>query len=185
MIRNTETSWGLPARALHWLLAVLILGMFGYGLWMNDFVPRDERAYHYAIHAAAGISILALMLLRLTWRLVNPTPLPPPGSAQWEIKAAKLGHLGLYAIAFGVLLAGYLLAGTMKTPVDVKLFGLLNVPALLESGSPYRRLLGQAHEYLAYGLMALVAVHAAAAIWHQRIKRDNVMARMTTGVPSV
>jgi cytochrome b561 len=61
----------------------------------------------------------------------------------------------------------------------------LNVPALLESGSPYRRLLGQAHEYLAYGLMALVAVHAAAAIWHQRIKRDNVMARMTTGHPSV
>ena len=181
MLRNTDTSWGLIARTLHWLLAVLILGMFAYGLWMNDFVPRDERGYHYAIHAAIGISILALMIIRLAWRLLNPTPRPPPNSAAWEITAAKLGHLGLYGLVFGVLIAGYLVAGTMKTPVDVKLFGLVNVPALLESGSPYRRLLGQTHEYLAYGVMALVAVHAAAAIWHQRVKHDGVLARMATG----
>jgi cytochrome b561 len=181
MIRNTETSWGSAARSLHWLIAILVLGLFAYGLWMNEFPAREDRGYHYAIHAAVGISVLALMVLRLVWRLVNPTPVPPPNSEKWEITAAKLGHLGLYALVFGVLIAGWLLAGTLRTPVDVKLFGLMTIPNLLEAGSPYRGFLGEAHELLAYSVMALVAVHVAAAVWHERVKRDGVMARMTTG----
>jgi cytochrome b561 len=181
MLRNTETSWGLLARSLHWLIALLIFGLFGYGLWMNDFVPREERAYHYAIHAAVGISVLALMILRLVWRLMNPTPASSLGSANWEIKVAKLAHFGLYALAFGVLIAGYFLAGTLKTPVDVKLFDLFSMPAPLESGSPYRGFLGEAHELLAWSVVGLAALHAAAAIWHERVKRDGVLARMTSG----
>jgi cytochrome b561 len=181
MIRNTETSWGSAARTLHWLIAVLILGLFAYGLWMNDFPAREDRGYHYAIHAAIGITILALMVLRLVWRFVNPTPVPPPNSANWEITAARLGHFGLYVLVFGVLIVGWLLAGTMKTPVPIRLFGLVPVPTLLETGSPYHRLLGQAHEFLAYAVMTLVAVHAAAAVWHQRVKHDGVLTRMTKG----
>ena len=181
MLRNTETNWGSIARALHWGLAVPILGMFAYGLWMKSLPVRDDRVYHYAIHASFGISILVLMVMRVVWRIMNPTPRPPAGAQKWEITAGYFGHLGLYLAVFGTLVAGWFLAGSGKAALNYYLFGVVAMPNMLSVNSPYHEFLGQAHEYLAYGVMALVAVHTAAAIWHQRVKRDGVLARMTSG----
>lgn len=181
MLRNTEKGWGSVARALHWGTGALILGMFAYGLWMSEFPAREDRAYHYAIHASVGISLLALMVARLIWRAVNPTPIPPSGAARWEITAARLGHVGLYVLVFGTLFAGWFLAGSGRATLDYALFGIIPMPNMLGTGSPYHEFLEEAHELLAYAMIALVAVHVAAAIWHERVKRDGVLARMASG----
>lgn len=184
MLRNTQSSWGVVARVFHWGLALLIVGLFAYGLWMKEFPAREDRAYHYVIHASVGISILALMVLRVVWRAMNPTPLPPAGSENWEIRAASLGHLGLYAAVFGTTLAGWFLAGSGKRELYFYLFGAVPMTTPLGTESPYHGFLEEAHELLAYGVIALVVVHVAAAIWHQRVKRDGLMARMTSGKAS-
>ena len=184
MVRNTETSWGSIARAFHWGTGALILGMFAYGLWMTEFPAREDRAYHYAIHASIGISLLSLMVARLIWRALNPTPKPPAGSAAWEITAARLGHLGLYVLVFGTLFAGWFLAGSGKRTLDYWLFGIVPMPNMLGTESPYHKFLEEAHELLAYAMIGLVVVHVAAAIWHARVKRDGVLQRMATGEPS-
>lgn len=184
MLRNTETSWGSVARLLHWVLAVAIIGMFAYGLWMKSLPVREDRVYHYAIHASFGISILVLMVLRVLWRTANPTPRPPAGAQKWEITAGHLGHLGLYLTAFGTLIAGWFLAGSGKATLNYYLFGIVPVPNMLSVNSPYHDFVGEAHELFAYAMIALVVVHVAASIWHERVKRDGVMARMTTGKPS-
>lgn len=184
MLRNTETSWGAVARAFHWGTGALILGMFAYGLWMTEFPAREDRAYHYAIHASIGISLLSLMVARLIWRAVNPTPMPPAGSPMWEINAARLGHFGLYVAVFATLFAGWFLAGSGRRTLDYWLFGIVPMPNMLGTESPYHKFLEEAHELAAYAVIALVVVHVAAAIWHARVKRDGVLERMTKGEPS-
>jgi cytochrome b561 len=85
MIRNTIESWGWPARTLHWIVAALVIGLFGFGLWMTEVPPREERHFYIAIHASIGITLLALMLVRLFWRAANvepDQPVRPPGSAR-------------------------------------------------------------------------------------------------------
>lgn len=184
MLRNTEASWGSLARLFHWVLAALIIGLFAYGLWMKGVEPREARGYHYAIHASIGISVLALMVLRVVWRFANPTPQPPPGSQRWEITAAHLGHLALYVAVFGAAIAGWFLAGSGRATLDYYLFGIVPMPNMLGTNSPYHGFFEEAHELLAYGVIALVVVHIAAALWHAHVKRDGVMARMVTGKPS-
>lgn len=183
MLRNTETSWGSLARLLHWGLAILIIGLFAYGLWMKE-LPRDMRGYHYTIHASFGISLLALMVLRVVWRVLNPTPRPPAGSQKWEIAAAHLGHFGLYLTVFGAAIAGWFLAGSGKATLNYYLFGIVPMPNMLGTNSPYHGFLEEAHELFAYAVIALVVVHVAAAIWHDKFHNHGLIARMTSGKPS-
>lgn len=82
MIWNTSDSWGWPARSFHWVIALMVLVQFCFGLWMSDVPPRSERLFYYGIHASMGISILALMVLRLLWRLSNRVPAEPPRYAE-------------------------------------------------------------------------------------------------------
>lgn len=184
MLRNTETSWGSLARILHWGLAIFIVAMFAYGLWMKSLPVREDRVYHYGIHASVGISILVMMLLRVFWRVANPTPLPPRNSPAWELTAARLGHLGLYLIVFGALLSGWFLAGSGKAYLDFYLFGVVPVPNLLGVNSPYHGFFEEAHELTTYGVIALVLVHIAASVWHDKFHKHGLIARMITGKPS-
>jgi cytochrome b561 len=183
MIRNTIEGWGWPARTLHWVVTVLVLGLFAFGLWMTEVPPRDERGFYVAIHASIGITLLALMLVRLFWRAANVEPEQPEGTPAWQRKAAWISHRLLYALTFATLIVGWLMSGTFKQPLEPKILGVVPVPQLLEAGSPYRELLAETHEWLAFALIAVVAVHAAAALYHHFMLRDSVMRRMMSGAP--
>ena len=181
MIRNTIESWGWPARTLHWIVAELVIGLFGFGLWMTEVPPREERHFYIAIHASIGITLLALMLVRLFWRAANVEPDQPEGTPVWQRWAAWISHRLLYALTFATLIVGWLLSGALKQPLEPKILGVVPVPQVLEAGSPYRRTLAEAHEWLAYALIAVVAVHAAAALYYHFMLRDSLMRRMLPG----
>jgi cytochrome b561 len=183
MIRNTIDTWGWPARTLHWIVAATVLGLFAFGLWMTEVPPREERLYYIAIHASIGITLLAVMLVRIFWRAANVEPEQPVGTPAWQRTAAWISHRLLYALTFATLIVGWLLSGALKQPLEPKILGIVPVPQLLEAGSSYRRTLAEAHEWLAYALIALVAVHAAAALYHHYMLRDSVMRRMLSGAP--
>jgi cytochrome b561 len=177
MIRNTSVSWGWPARALHWIVAAMVLGLFAHGLWMED-LGRGQRAFQVWLHSAVGISLLVIAAAGFVWWLLNVVPAEATGTPAWQRRAAKIAHWGLYALILAASVAGWALTGTTRDPVAVELFGLIDVPPLIGPGAPYHRLLEEAHELLSYLLIALVVVHVAAALYHHFVLRDSVLVRM-------
>lgn len=177
MLRNTTEAWGWPTRALHWIVAVMVLGLFAHGLWMDE-VPRDQRAFQLWLHATVGASLLAIAAAAFVWWLLNKVPNEPAGTPAWQTLAARLTHWGLYALLFATMLAGWLLVGTMRGPIDVQMFGFISIPTLLPPGSPWHELLEEAHELAAYLMIGLVGLHVAAALFHHFVLRDGVLLRM-------
>ena len=183
MIRNTGEGWGWPARAFHWLIALMLLALFGLGLWMTEVPAREAQPFYFGIHASIGITLLALMTARFLWWMANVVPDAPEGTPAWQRKAAKISHRLLFALTFATALVGWLMSGTFERPVEPKLFGLVPVPQFLEAGSPLNELLEETHGALAFTLIALVIVHTGAALYHHFVLRDSVLRRMLTGMP--
>jgi cytochrome b561 len=178
MISNSTTAWGWPAILLHWIGAVLILLLLGHGWWMTHFAPRPERVAHYAGHAALGYDFLALLVLRLLWRWLNPVPALPDDLKPWERYAARAGHIGLYLLVLAAALSGWALAGTGRRFYQQDVFGL-TVPLIYTSkdGSVHQ-LLEDTHIVFSYLLAALVLVHLAGALRHHFVKRNAILRRM-------
>lgn len=177
MIRNSSESWGWPARAFHWIVAVMVLGLFVHGEWMED-LPLLGRDYQIWLHSAVGASLLAVAAAGFLWWLLNTVPKPPPGTPAWQDRVARLAHWALYALIFATLISGWLLTGTLRGGPEVQMFGVITLPALLEPGSGFHEFLEEAHEVSVNALIALVVLHAAAALYHHFVLRDAVLWRM-------
>jgi cytochrome b561 len=180
MVRNTLEDWGRPAKALHWIAAIMILLLLGHGWWMTHLVPRGpDRLPHFAGHAALGYDLLAILVLRLLWRLTHRVPALPTDLKPWERAAAHLGHFGLYVLMFASTLTGWAMAGTGRTPFDQDWFGI-RIPMFVTDRALHRPL-EDTHKYLAYAMVALVLAHILGALRHHFVKRNSVLRRMTVG----
>lgn len=175
--RNTDESYGLVTIGLHWLMALVIPGLFVLGLWMVDLTYYDawyKRAPD--IHKSLGVLVFLALLIRVFWRGLNPNPRPEPNLSAFERAASRIVHLALYLLLFGVTLSGYLISTADGRPIDV--FGFIQVPATM-TGLPYQAdLAGQIHLVLAIALVSLAGLHALAAIKHHFVDRDRTLTRM-------
>lgn len=176
-IRNTSNTYGSIAIALHWLVALTVIGLAILGLWMTDltyYSPYYRSAPFW--HKSIGISLAVVLLLRLFWRWANPTPAHLPGHKTWEIRLASLVHGLLYLLLIVIMLSGYLISTATGQGIDV--FGWFSVPALV-SGLPQQAdRAGLVHYWLAVTLLVLAAIHALGALKHHFIDRDNTLRRM-------
>ena len=172
-VRYTST-----AMALHWLLALAIVGAFSLGLYMADLPFSPQRVKLYNWHKWAGVTILALSALRLLWRLTHQ---PPADAAMpaWQQRAAHLAHRGLYLLFFAVPLAGWAYSSAAGFPIVW--FGVLPLPDLLPVDKALAEAIKPVHGWLAWTLMVVVALHVAGALKHQFIERDGLIARMWPG----
>ena len=173
--------YGATAIALHWLLALMILGSFGVGLYMADLPISPARVRLINWHKWAGITILALSALRLLWRLTHrPPPMPAvilramPG---WQ-RLLHHGTLGLlYLLFFAVPLLGWSYSSALGFPIVW--FGVLPLPDFVAPDQALAKdVLLPLHRAGAYLLAALVIVHVAGALKHHWIDRDGLLARM-------
>ena len=179
MDRDDYTS---GAKSLHWLIALLIFVLFPLGWLMGDF-SGIQKAQAYNLHKSLGITVLALMALRIAWRGFYGAPALPSTMPALERTAAKLGHLALYALLFALPLAGWAVISTSAKPS--LLFGYVDFPLIpwladlsLGDKKSYHEMFEGAHEALAYALLALLAVHVAAALRHAIVLKDGVLSRM-------
>ena len=175
--RNSEQRYGLVAIALHWLVAITVIGMFILGLWMTSLTlyhPWYHRAPY--LHKSIGLLLFMVMVVRLVWRLGNPRPEPLPTHARWERMAAHLMHGVLYLLLFTVMIFGYLISTADGRAIES--FGLFSIPATITSIPDQEDVAGEIHEVLAITLIVLVVLHAAAALKHHFIDRDNTLRRM-------
>lgn len=181
----------LVAIILHWLIAILIIGMIFVGWWMGDALHnRDNtpeiRQLGYDItqlHKSMGITILALSLFRLVWRLGHKTPALPINMAPWERIVAKSTHVGFYAAMLIMPLSGWILVSASRIPIQTTWFHLFNIPHLpVPRSHELHELAETVHGKLAWVILALLALHVGAAILHQFQRRDRVVMAMAPWV---
>lgn len=174
--QNTLERWGEPAKLLHWLVVLLIIAQFVLANIAEDLPLGMQKLSLLARHKSVGITILALALLRLAWRSMNPTPTLPTSVKPLQQKLAHLTHVLLYALLFAMPLSGWAMSSAKNYPVSW--FGMIQLPDLVAPSEPLFQLLRETHDTLSSILLALAALHVAGALKHQFIDRDGVLRRM-------
>jgi len=177
VLRNTPDSYGLVTKVLHWSIAGLIFGLIGLGRYMVDLTYFD-RWYNASLawHRVLGLVVLLLAALFVGWKAVSPSPLHPRGLPRLQRIAAVSVHLALMLMMFLLPVTGYLISTSAGKPIDV--FGLFEVPVLFPVDRGLRDLAIDVHYYAAYATGVLALGHAGAALKHQFIDRDGLLARM-------
>jgi len=175
--KNSAAGYGLVAILLHWLVAVVVIGLFTLGLWMVDLTYYDSW-YNRApnIHRSIGILLFLVMLGRLLWRLLDIIPDDEPGIRFWQRRLAHAVHILLYLLPFAVMLSGYLISTADGRPIEV--FGLFSVPALVSGIPNLEDMAGKVHWYLALSLISLAGIHTLAALKHHFIDRDRTLKKI-------
>jgi len=179
-LRNSANGYGAIPQALHWLTVALValawaLGEFG------DALPKGEaRAAGLFAHNSAGLAILAVLVVRLLWRIGDPPPPPEPTMfGVWFDRIGRLAHYVLYALLIAAPIAGIVLQFARGDALP--LFGLTEIPSPWPADRAFARSVKEVHEVLANGLVILAGVHAAAALVHHWVFRDRTLVRMLPG----
>ncbi len=175
--KNTRTGYGLIAIVLHWVVALTVIGLAILGLWMVDlsyYSPWYRSAPFW--HKSIGLTLFAVMLLRLLWRWANPSPAHLPNHKRWELSLAGGVHVLLYLLLFVIVISGYLIS--TATGQGISVFGWFDVPALVSGLPSQADRAGAVHYWVAIGVLGLAALHALGALKHHFIDRDDTLRRM-------
>lgn len=175
--KNTRTRYGLVAITLHWLVALTVIGLAILGLWMVDlsyYSPYYRSAPFW--HKSIGLTLFAVLLLRLLWRGFNPRPAHLPNHKRWELGLAGVVHVLLYLLLFVIVLSGYLIS--TETGQGISFFGWFEVPALITGLTAQADRAGLVHYWVAIAVLVLAGLHALGALKHHFIDRDDTLRRM-------
>jgi cytochrome b561 len=177
-LHSTKHAFGAVTKTFHWGMALLVISVFSIG-WYMDFLPLGmEKLEWISRHKSLGITVLALVILRVIWRHSEPTP-KELGVLRIERQAAKAGHMGLYLLMFAMPLTGWTMSSAANFPVSV--FGLFTLPNLVSPSQELFDTLRIVHWALSWTIAALVGVHILAALKHHLWDRDATLRRMLPG----
>ncbi|MBP5990098.1 MAG: cytochrome b [Piscinibacter sp.] len=174
----TTERYSGTAIALHWLLALALIGSFMVGVYMVDLPVSPQRLKLYNWHKWAGICILALSGLRLLWRLTHRPPADVAMPA-WQRQSAHAVHILLYLLFFAVPLAGWAYSSAAGFPIVV--FGVLPLPDFVAPSKELAEAIKPAHKILVFTMALLVLAHVAAALKHHFVDGDGLLERMRPG----
>lgn len=176
--RNSENAYGWVTRFLHWGMALAIFSMFGLGIWMRGL---DYYSPYYRtapdLHKSVGLVLLGLLVFRFVWRQINAVP--SDDHLSWiERIGSHLTHLAFYGLLLVMMISGYLISTADGRGIEV--FGLFEVPSFYQQRG-LEDLAGVIHEWLAWGIIGLAAIHAVAALKHHFLDKDVTLIRMLRG----
>jgi cytochrome b561 len=180
--RNSPEGYGMIAMSLHWVIAALVgiawlLGTFG-----DDFSKGPARSAALLVHISAGLALLALMVVRSVWRIVDPPPPPEPTKlGHWLDRAGVAAHYGLYLLIFIVVALGIALQFARGDALPIFGWTEISLPFPWAPDRPFARTVKEIHETAANVLMILVCIHTAAALFHHWILRDRTLVRILPG----
>jgi len=176
---NTPSRYSSASIAMHWLMLLLLAGVYAC-IELRELYPKgsDPREALKSWHFTLGLTVFALVWLRLALRLASPTPPVEPTPAAWQNMLAKVMHCALYALMIAMPLAGWLiLSGEGKA---IPFWGL-DLPALMGKNKELAHTLEEIHETAGVVGYYLIGLHAVAALLHHYVLRDNTLVRMLPG----
>ena len=176
-LKNTTETYGWLAKLLHWLIALLLVGLVAAGLTFTGMERGPERSELAGLHKSVALLTLLLLTVRLVWKFMNPRPAHPPGLSALQRAAAPIAHGLLYAAVYFQLTVGILVAG--QRPIGF--FGLFEIPPILEKNEEQHEFLEGLHELGWIVLAVLAGVHVLAALYHHFSLKNDVLRRITTG----
>lgn len=200
-IRNTPERWGALAKFFHWGIALLIFGMFGFGLYIAEVLQNLEKIGPTNLHKSVGLIVLVLVAARLIWRAVGGKgPKLPRHMPFWEKGVAHLGHLALYVLMILMGLSGWWSVSASPLTTPVQIFDWVTLPHLTtpQAAAELAKSLGaidanlsgnramaaswvfwkQVHAAVAWALVLVALGHAAAGLKHHFWDKDGVLRRM-------
>ena len=178
-LANTGRHYGLIAIFLHWAIALVLLGLVVLGLYMVQLpdVGFDQvKITLILVHKDVGMATLGAVLLRLGWRVGNALPALVDGLPDWQQVTARFVHLLLYALMLVLPLTGWLMSSAGGYPVT--LFGRFAMPDLIGINEQLFHFYIELHRWLAYALIVVAGIHAAAALRHHFLMKDDTLNRM-------
>jgi cytochrome b561 len=184
---NTETSWGWPARLLHWAMAGLILFQLGLGFRMVRLVEDVYLQFGlYQTHKSWGFVIFILALVRVLWRATHRPPGLPAHMKPHQVAMAQGAHLALYVLMILLPLTGWLMASSspLQESYGMKnmVFTWFELPDPFQPGDKgLENILKSIHAWAAFAMAVILFGHVVAALRHQFIHRDGLLLRMILG----
>lgn len=175
---NTQRYTGV-AISLHWLIGLMILASFGLGTYMTDLTLSPAKLRYFSWHKWAGVTIFMLVMLRCIWRLTHAAPALPASLPRWQRLSAEASHYLLYALMIAIPLSGWLMSSAKG--FQTVYFGILPIPDLLDKNKELGESLTLVHKSLNYTMIGVVILHAAAALKHHFIDKDDILRRMLPG----
>ncbi len=176
--RNGAESFGWVSQALHWAMAVGILFMLGFGFVLARMQPTFGNFWLYGLHKTLGITLLALILVRIIWHRISPPP-EPLGTALWQSRAARAGHGTLYLLMLAVPLVGWI--ASSASGIDTVIFNHITLPRIAPVSQGVSHGFFLAHKLLTWLLELVLLLHVGAALHHHFVLRDRTLRRMIRG----
>ncbi|SNY81643.1 cytochrome b561 [Nocardia amikacinitolerans] len=174
-LTTDTTRFGIAARILHWLMAVLILAMIGIGAAMVGYLGNYGRLLSW--HKTIGLAILALAVIRIAYRLRRRPPPQIDTMSRPERLVATGSEILMYALFLLQPIIGWALVSASGVPIRV--LGGLRVPAIAPADAELYAALRTAHSALAYLLVFPLTAHICAVLFHALVLRDGLLRRMT------
>lgn len=176
MWKNSTARYGSLQVALHWLMLVLLVAVY-VAMELRENFPKgsDPREFMKSLHFMLGISVLILVAVRIAARFSGPTPAIVPQPPSWQELLGKLLHLAMYAFMIGMPIAGWLILSAEAKPIPF--FGL-ELPALVAKNHALAESVEHWHKDIGEWGYYLVGLHAAAALFHHYVQKDNTLVRM-------
>ena len=176
---GSTASYTSTAKLLHWLVASLVVVQFVLANLGERAEDADNLARELALfanHRSVGITILALIIIRLLWRWRNPPPPLPETVPQWQLMASRVSHYSLYGILLVMPISGWLM--TSAADVSVSWFGLVDLPDFVSPDHERHEFFEEIHKLLAKLLFVIASLHILAALKHGLFDKDGVLRRM-------
>ncbi len=172
---SSPRRWNLSIIIIHWVTALVVVGMFASGLWMVDLSYYSDwykTAPHW--HKSTGLLLAAITVLRVVTRLAGKRP--PEHGKRWEQFFARCGHIALYLLLLALFTSGYMISTADGRGIDI--FNWVTIPGAGSLVENQEDIAGEIHFYVAWSLIILASLHALAALKHHFINRDATLRQM-------
>ena len=172
-VKNTVTEYGLISKLLHWISAILLFIQIPLGFYLVDLDFGPERLTVEDIHVTMGLSIFYLVILRLLYKIFNPTPKLEPSVFKGQKFLAKLNHILLYVTIISITISG-ILKKLFNGETLMIIFKKIKIQDNFELGELFYDI----HVISNYILIVLIIIHILAVITHKLFFNDNLLKRM-------
>jgi cytochrome b561 len=179
MIHDSRDTWGSVTRALHWIMAMLIVGMFVLGWTAVNYPMSPTKLELFLWHKSIGLTLFALVLFRILWRLTNETPAKPTGVSASEQQLARIGHVTLYLLMILMPVSGYIVNSTAN--FSFRYFGGGQVPNLIPADKAWQDVAETVHLAAFWIFATVILIHVLAAFRHHFFKKNDTLKKMLTG----